>query len=237
MAGACTQILGDGYAVGGGPIGSGGGGGIATTTGGSAGDAGAGGIAPSCADPIFPGNGAICDQCIRDHCCAPAVACLGEAACAECVRAHDPDVCGAVGQEFYDFNQCWATYCAGEACFPGVDCNAPVTAPSGGSCFTFGVNDQCNPITADGCNPGDSCLASSAGFYCAGYPVSHGLCEACDNPTGIVCGPMYSCFFNTSCARYCCNDGDCGGGTCLFDISQNPHTEVGLCVEAGAFWF
>jgi hypothetical protein len=109
--------------------------------------------------------------------------------------------------------------------------------PLRSSCFEPTGDDSCNPVTGAGCNPGEQCLASSAGFYCASHPNPSGLCGPCDNPSGVVCDLTMMCVFNTACARFCCDDGDCNGGWCVYDVSQNPHTEVGMCVEPASSYF
>ena len=241
---ACAQVLGDDFSIGsgaggqttggtGGGTSSGGGG---QTTSGSGGGTGGGGGETTCGN-LFPGNGPDCDSCISNSCCAEAIACLEDVNCSECIAYHDPASCAAVGAEFYAFNQCWAENCSGEICYPKSDCNAPAAAPSDGGCFEPGANDSCNPVNGAGCGPAEQCLANSGGFYCAAYPNVSGLCQPCDNPSGIVCDATMMCVFNTTCARFCCDNGDCGGGWCVYDVSQNPHTEVGICVQAPSFYF
>ena len=242
---ACAQVLGDDFSIGPGSAGSSaagghtsGGAGGATSSGGGGGGAGVGGVGgePGCG-PLFPGNGLACDGCMREHCCAEAIACLDEAACAACIGRHDKDTCALVGEPFFAFNQCWAEHCSGEICYPKPACNVPDTAPSNGSCFVPTVDDACNPVTGTDCGPGVQCLANSEGFYCAQYPNPAGLCLPCDNVTGVVCDAAMMCVFNTTCARFCCDDGDCGDGWCVHNVSQNPHNEVGMCVQPASFYF
>jgi hypothetical protein len=62
------------------------------------------------------------------------------------------------------------------------------------------------------------------------------LCGSCDNHAGPFCAGTTYCLTDTmglngKCARYCCDDGDCGGGKCDQSNVPVPGT-VGLCMDA-----
>lgn len=129
-------------------------------------------------------------------------------------------------------------------------CGAPAVAPSSGQCaLDNGVLPSafaCNPITNEGCNANEACdISGMTGFACYA-DNSASLCEACDQQAmnGPFCTEGTTCFspngpdgFGSlaTCARYCCDDGDCGGGTCVKTSSgaawfiQAP--DVGVCLE------
>src|SRR5262249_31534483 len=67
------------------------------------------------------------------------------------------------------------------------------------------------------------------------------VCAACDNANGPYCKRGNTCEANSNaqCAKYCCDDTDCGPGKCFKADSTNVPvftfaTMVGVCVEGGA---
>ncbi len=118
--------------------------------------------------------------------------------------------------------------CSVEAIKPA--CDAPAVAPSKGACFT---GRGCNPVTAFGCQQGLGCvLGDDDAYHCFASSVTCAispsvvwcddatnfvdLCGACPNGSGNgpYCAPTMACLTTGRCARYCCDDDDCGGGSC-----------------------
>jgi hypothetical protein len=212
-----------------------------SSNGGSAGAGGAeggtGGI-PAC-DAPFPGNGPACNDCLVENCCAEATACKADHACNACVTTA---VCGAIDPRLYTaFQDCAFAHCGQPSllCAPNPACDAMAPVPSGGSCFTMTKDDTCNPFTNEGCMEDDVCLSNAnSGFACNGLvplPATQDVCEPCDLQRGVYCGPSLYCTRSRKCARYCCNDGDCGAGICRFDQISSAHPSLGLCYEAESF--
>jgi hypothetical protein len=88
---------------------------------------------------------------------------------------------------------------------------------------------ECNPVTNAGCGPDEWCDLSNVGFHCfPADPAAAGQCETCDI-SGAGCQPGLHCFEDSlACARYCCDDADCGVGRC--DIEDLTGFTVGICV-------
>jgi hypothetical protein len=116
-------------------------------------------------------------------------------------------------------------------------CDAPTdvaATPSGGACLADYVDlgHDCNPVTNDGCLPGEACDLG-LNFEC--FPATGGeaaLCAACDNAAMQFCAVGLTCDSNNDvgkCHRYCCTDADCGaGGTCIAYYAYG----VGVCMES-----
>lgn len=190
----------------------------------SVGSGGSGTIAECHTDLFIPG----CDQCLADHCCGAAKAADG-----------NPD--------FPDLKACRIANCAME-CYISSDppfnlsCTPPPSSPSNGSCVAVGGDNQCNPITQDGCNVanGEACDrqvapdGSQIGFKCYPSMNTNDACQPCNDGAG-YCKPGLSCFEH--CGKMCCDDGDCGNGsTCRKsdDFGDNlfPVTPgLGLCAQ------
>ncbi len=96
----------------------------------------------------------------------------------------------------------------------------------------------CNPVTNAGCEAGAACNADTDSngnptYDCYAPPPSNvvPVCGQCTVDAG--CLPGSTCFQVDNagqCARFCCNDGDCGdGGAC--DSTQGLFG-IGLCVVA-----
>jgi hypothetical protein len=98
---------------------------------------------------------------------------------------------------------------------------------------------SCDGLACDRIGGGDvyECVASSVLCYASPSVVwcdegtdFVGLCEACANDTGTgpYCGPTMGCLTTGLCARYCCDDGDCGSGRCDKDGVPGG---VGVCLD------
>lgn len=103
---------------------------------------------------------------------------------------------------------------------------------------------ECNPITNEPCNTaaGEACDISNSmdgaflGFVCYPAPNEKALCEACDGGNGPWCQGTMTCA-GSKCARFCCDDGDCGTGTCVKDDGMGGEAfpglgAIGLCLDA-----
>jgi hypothetical protein len=115
---------------------------------------------------------------------------------------------------------------------------AGADAGSGGSCIAItgdgGV--ECNPITNSPCNAdaGEACDFSQGGFHCYPPPPANTatLCQACDLTNGPACVGTATCVptpNGNECARYCCDDTDCGSGHC--DKTTFQSDPIGFCVK------
>lgn len=174
-----------------------------------AGGNGAGG-AGSCSGLVNKGD-PDCGKCNETSCCAQVKACSAIKNCISCVFDPnvDPNLCGdaALQKAADDLVNCATCNCA-KVC--GLQ--------------------QCNPVTNEPCDTksGESCdFDGNTGYICYPPPNDAKVCEACDNSNGPYCGPGLSCLQDGGCAHYCCNDGDCGTGTC--DIAKGD--TVGVCLH------
>jgi hypothetical protein len=157
-----------------------------------------------------------CDACAHTNCCTEISDCAGDDVCSSCVGT-------LTGDCFTD-----APFIALESCVT-QDCPAECTPPN-----------QCNPITNEGCGTtGDACdvgvFLGLPYFTCFVPPNDAVVCGACNdnNPNGPFCSGGSTCFENeATCSRYCCDDGDCGTGTC--DMSQFQGLGVGTCITGSA---
>jgi hypothetical protein len=123
------------------------------------------------------------------------------------------------------------------ATFLNPECTVPAEAGSGGACVTLtgdgGV--ECNPVTSAPCNidAGEACDYEGAGFHCYPPPPPNTavICGACDDTNGPACAPTGTCVpvdgGGQACARFCCDDTDCGQGHCDKGTGQT----VGLCLQ------
>lgn len=108
-------------------------------------------------------------------------------------------------------------------------CDAADIAPSGGSCVLLGGDTQCNPVTNEGCDSaaGEACDLTQNGFTCYPPPNTENICGACGGQGEGFCAAGLTCI--GTCARFCCDESDCGTGFCFKD----PFAEfanVGVCV-------
>ncbi|HVY44852.1 MAG TPA: hypothetical protein VHB21_03195 [Minicystis sp.] len=117
----------------------------------------------------------------------------------------------------------------------------PDMPPSGGSCVTISGKIKCNPVTNEGCDAasGESCDEGQSDGTFSCYPGNtQDLCQQCDG-NSLFCKTGMSCplFFpeldkkvKHECARYCCSDDDCAGGTCS-PLYKTLLPGLGLCTE------
>jgi hypothetical protein len=117
-------------------------------------------------------------------------------------------------------------------------CDAPALSPSAGACFSG--KGQCNPVTGAPCtsNGGQSCDLGERGLACFAIAEPASICSPCDAVRGPLCGPGLTCLqADTSmgpglCARYCCDDGDCGSSAFCFKYAVGLHrTGIGVCID------
>lgn len=211
----------------------------------SSGSGGAGGKPPTTTVGATTGSGASCEialalepactGCLEEQCCNEATACAPGSDCAACAESGEVDaaVCEA-DQSFGALRGCALDSCR-DLCQSSrfaAGCDAPASPPSKGACVNVdGVKNQCNPITNGGCDAakGEACDTDTiAGFRCFVYPGAAGTCEDCGKATGdkIGCAGKLTCRAYR-CARFCCNDDDCGTGKCF--KGSYPDHAVGAC--------
>lgn len=198
----------------------------------------------ACADLLIQ---APCLDCLEASCCEEVRDCMADATdggCAACI-AGDADAC--TGSEIaVQLYACLVGSCEGTCGegAPGPACDAPADRPSGGACVAIEGDAACNPVTNEGCDgaAGEACDYDSKRFHCFAPPNERALCEPCGGAEG-NCGAGLSCFQQVTigtggvtvqgtCARTCCDDGDCGGGTCSARVTAEGST-VGVCIERG----
>ena len=175
-----------------------------------------------------------CAACAMSACCDEAAACNKSADCPSCFA--NPS-CSQLDSSLKDLHKCLEAYCA-EACVPPAllpQCDSPPTPPSGGACVALGEGIACNPVTGVGCDAakGEACDRHSVkGFVCYPPPPSNEqkLCDACSNSLG--CANGLTCI-QGKCAKYCCDDADCGTGQCVKTLNGASLSEkvpaVGYC--------
>lgn len=181
----------------------------------------------ACSKVIYPVE---CDKCLQTSCCPEMAACIALPDClGYCFNnvLPAPELCtsfaGDLKNVFGAANQCLTTTCATACILP----------------------DTCNPVTHNGCpEVGSSCdLAYPGRFYCFDPPpapqMPAQICQPCDFHEFPYCGSGLRCHPNSkTCARYCCDDSDCGTGRCELDPllalgakPLNPDDKVGICVN------
>jgi hypothetical protein len=177
-----------------------------TTVSGTSGGGGAGGASP-CLD-ILPSDP--CNDCLMTKCCTKLAACAQDQSCWSCITETDSGMLS----------------CAVSAC-------AVACAPSPPSC---------NPVTNAGCAAGAACdYADDANkkvtFGCFAPPPQNtaAICAACDDQT-TACAGGSTCLVaqgatTGACAKFCCDDGDCGSGVCQQGATLFG---VGVCVTAAS---
>lgn len=187
------------------PLGTGTGGTTGTTT--TTGD--------PCTLILAPGP---CDDCIAQSCCAKLDACNVDVSCLDCFTGNtsDPAVCGVEPTKttLADLQGCLTAACSA-ACAP--------TPPA------------CNPVSHSGCPAGSACDTvfdknQNQTFLCFAPPPpnTEAVCGACDDKT-TACADGSTCM-GGKCAKFCCDDGDCGSGVC----ESLGAFGVGLCVTSAS---
>jgi hypothetical protein len=154
-------------------------------------------------------------MCVESTCCAELTACNGIPNCFDCFTGANTDatVCGAanITAAFDVINTCLHGCCT-------TDC---------------GSGTGCNPVTNEPCNTaaGEACDLGQNGFACFPAPNDTSLCDSCDNMAGPFCVAGAHCGSDNTCAHYCCDDGDCGTGTCDKTVMIVADMSIGLCVH------
>lgn len=155
----------------------------------------------------------------------PCGSCLEQSCCQEL------EEWGGVGDVTQALIDCAGAQCSSECLdLPEVTCAVPAGAPSGGSCFSIGGADECNPVTQAPCNvaAGEACDLSQNGFSCFPPPNDVELCGACDPVNGPWCVAGATCV--GACARYCCTDADCAPAGACDKATYELGGDVGVCV-------
>jgi hypothetical protein len=101
--------------------------------------------------------------------------------------------------------------------------------PSNGVC-SIASGWSCDPRSKSPCGgPGTACDFSDAGFDCYDPPNDLPLGAPCSDQGPDFCAAGSTCS-NGACVRFCCFDGDCGGGSCV----ATPHAGgvIGVCSGA-----
>jgi hypothetical protein len=193
-----------------GSAGAGGAGGAGGSTTASASSGAGGGF--TC-DTAFPKPN-LCGACTEKTCCVELTACDAIPSCLQCVlgTATDPSICNAA-----DIQSAIATLdaCANGCC--DLDCDPPPV--------------PCNPVSNAPCGTGTCDVGMGGmGYQCYIEPTAAGLCEMCDESSGLFCSGGSACLPDGGCAKYCCDDGDCGSGRC--DMTTLPAAPgVGVCLH------
>ena len=171
---------------------------------------------------IFDPSGS-CASCAEAACCQEAADCKSNGSCLNyCVGGYWPpvEVCAtaAVKQLSDSLAACLKTHCS-----PACD-----------------AVDTCEPVVGTGCGSTASCEPFVPGVFGCLFPLGTliaKVCETCDLFVDPICGAGMHCFAGTSqCARYCCDDADCGTGKCVLDQTAAfgapllNNTHVGICL-------
>ncbi|MBM4358161.1 MAG: hypothetical protein FJ096_08615 [Deltaproteobacteria bacterium] len=171
---------------------------------------GAGGGAPADCSKVAIKMEDDCTACVKGDCCDSLAACDAIPNCVKCFFREETDakICGTM-----------EITAATEKLFHCTECKC------GAECLP----QQCNPVTNEPCNSGagEACDFGQDGFVCYPAPNDQKLCEECDAANGPWCEGGHTCGEDGGCAKYCCDDGDCGGGTC----SKLDKLDVGICLK------
>ena len=208
----------------GGSGGVGGVGGGGAGPGGNGGNGGGSGGAPSCDGLGDLFTNPACGACLELSCCQ------------ELVDWNGADVITD------ELKECAATACPDDCSGGGIDlpppeCDAGASSPSAGSCIAIGGGVECNPVTNAGCDTvaGYACDVAQGGFTCYRPVNDTPACVACDPANGPFCVAGYTCA--VTCYKYCCDDTDCGGGTCIKSVGVQDvfplAPTVGVCIDGG----
>ncbi|MEO7329399.1 MAG: hypothetical protein ABI193_12520 [Minicystis sp.] len=179
-----------------------------TTTG-----AGGGGVGGGAMDCTGLSNGSDCGLCVEEKACPEFFACTNDTDCNDCLMG------AGTGCDMNDLL---------------TALNDAITANCDMECT---AKSACNPVTNEGCTgAGEACDLNGSGvFVCFGPPNDALVCAACSNQNGPFCAPGMHCNEDANggqCTHYCCNDGDCGTGTCDMASLMLPNG-VGVCVGMG----
>lgn len=117
----------------------------------------------------------------------------------------------------------------GEAVIEGCDAQftALLECSSGGTSCYAGAG-ACDPTDPTSCGAGEACdVAEGEGLVCFPPPNDVPVGGACDPGAGPFCAHGGSCVEGT-CAKYCCSDDECDGGTCV-DLGSLGGVDVKVC--------
>lgn len=177
---------------------------------------------------------AACNECITASCCAEFAECQGTDGCEDCVSGEPTCTEDNIDIAQLTFD-CVQSSCATECIEPPAQadpiCKVPTGSPSKGACAPLGGDVKCNPVTNAPCKTaaGEACdLNDQDVFTCFPAPNTEALCAACDNQT-TFCQAGLTCVGDGKCARYCCDDSDCGAGKCDKGALELP-SDLGVCV-------
>lgn len=170
-----------------------------------------------------------CIPCADRSCCEQQAACFEDDACIICLAAVTPTC--AMNDNFQALDACLVGSC-GATCDSitpeSPACDAPLPSPSSGSCIVLGGNVGCNPFTNEGCASPQVCDAGQLGGYaCFDPPSDAGLCEECGSSVNNYCAVGMTCI--GVCYKLCCDDGDCGTGSC--DKTHAQYAPAGVCTD------
>lgn len=156
-----------------------------------------------------------CNDCLENDCCDLIIECQADAVCAACL-VDDSDVSACVNSAPWQGLYSCLNFCAAACSGP---CNPVTNEPCSN---TIGGHWGCHDLSLLG--------QGRSGFVCLAVGADGGdQCGACDAPSGAFCKGSMDCNSDGTCARYCCDDGDCGTGTCDKTYLGDPN--VGLCVD------
>jgi len=183
------------------------------------------GGALGCENILEPGD---CATCMQSKCCEEVARCSAAEGCIACSFAGGA-TCSPSNIDVSDAAvACMYASCKAACIDNPATCSVPEAPPSKGACVTLGGAIECNPITNEGCDvaAGEACDVTQSGYEC--YPTENvnALCSDCGDKAG-YCKPGLTCGPGQYCARYCCDDTDCGGATC--DKKQGYPGFVGIC--------
>ena len=199
---------------------------------------GAGG-APDCS--AFFATPGPCGLCTEQKCCSELTACKGSQDCLDCMMGvkdvkTDPACKAAPTKALLDaVDTCDNTQCTNACLNPDMDtaaCDAKTTQV--GACATDTAKFPCNPITNAGCKAGEQCdyaigMGADDTFVC--FPLDPMPTSVCEDCSMHFCGAGLTCI--GTCARYCCDNTDCGTGICSKTTAQVDKPgmgAVGICV-------
>ena len=176
-----------------------------------------------------------CETCLEANCCTALADCAATPHCLEYFLGSTPDLALynrlAVKPRADALLSCTNQKCM-PACGPKL-CN-PVTNEGCDSEAIDGPESCDTPEDLPGLIPAVS-NATGAKFVCWPAPNDQWQCGGCDNRVGPYCEPGLACLPDHSCAKYCCDDGDCGlDGLCdkALMASEFGGANVGVCVKA-----
>jgi hypothetical protein len=179
--------------------------------GGGAGTGGAGGAgAPADCSNVAIAMPDACTDCVKGTCCDALAACNAIPNCVKCFFGEETDtkICGTPEIQ-----------AASETLFHCTECK----------CADKCLPKQCNPVTNEPCDTaaGEACDFGQSGFVCYPAPNDQKLCEECDAANGPWCEGGHTCGEDGGCAKFCCDDGDCGTGICEKFQGQ----DLGVCLK------